>query len=108
MPRIRKTDDTPAKYSVIDVIMLVKGCTAQDAARNFRRLRELHGDGWTHCPPIRFYDSTGRLDARLGHVSGIDSFSLGGDLPQPMRGLKLSVGLTVFASAATCPNGCEA
>ena len=30
------------------------------------------------------------------------------DLPQPMRGVKLSVGLTVFASAATCPNRCQA
>ncbi len=43
--RIRKTDDTPAKYSVADAIMIVKQCSVRNAAKEFRRLRERYGGG---------------------------------------------------------------
>ena len=60
-PLIRKTKDTPPKYSVYDVIMLIKECNAMHAAQEFRRLRERYGDGCTNCAAIRFRDSIGRL-----------------------------------------------
>ena len=60
-PLIRKTKDTPPKYSVYDVVMLIKECNAEHAAQEFRRLRERYGDGCTNCAAIRFRDSIGRL-----------------------------------------------
>ena len=58
---IRKTGETPPKYSVVDVVVLVKKCTAQDAAKDFRRLQQRYGDWWANCPPFNLPDSQGRV-----------------------------------------------
>ena len=64
-PCIRKTNHTPPKYSVYDVIMLVKGSSRASASKEFYRLRERHGDGLANWQPIRFRDLTSRLNKFL-------------------------------------------
>ncbi len=72
MPRIRKTDDAPAKYSVLEMIMLVKDCTLATAFEEFDRLREHYGDGLANCQPIRFLDSIGRLSRNETPVATLE------------------------------------
>ena len=73
MPRIRKTDDVPTKYSVIDVIMLVKGSSAENAAREFRLLCERYGDGCQKVTAIRFRDSIGRLSRNASPAATLEN-----------------------------------
>jgi hypothetical protein len=74
-PRIRKTDDAPPKYSVIDVVILVKGCNSDDAAKDFKRLRERYGDDRAQFPVIsytRLRDSIGRLSKHESPVAELE------------------------------------
>ena len=71
-PRIRKTNHTPPKYSVYDMIMLVFGSSLASASKEFDRLRERHGDGLANCQPIRFRDLTGRLNRNETPAASIE------------------------------------
>ena len=49
--RIRKTDETPPRVSIIDVVMAVTGGSQHDAARSLRRLSDQYpevGPNWSH------------------------------------------------------------
>ena len=49
--RIRKTDETPQRVSIIDVVMAVTGGSQHDAARSLRRLSDQYpevGPNWSH------------------------------------------------------------
>ena len=58
--QIRKTDETPPKISVIDVISAVTGKDARHAAEQLRRLVAQYPDVDSHCVHVKFPDSRGR------------------------------------------------
>ena len=72
LPSIRKTEDTPANYSIYDVIALIKGCSVQHASQEFDRLRERYGDGSPICGPVSFRDSRGRVNPNKTPVTTIE------------------------------------
>ena len=58
--RIRKTDETPPRVSIIDVVMAVTGGSQHDAARSLRRLSDQYpevGPNWSH---FKFSQAEGR------------------------------------------------
>ena len=58
LPRTRKTDDTPPKYSVVDVVVLIKGGAVENTAHEFRRLRDRYGDDCANCTVLRLQEAT--------------------------------------------------
>ena len=51
LPTIRKTDETPPRISIVDVVMAVTGGSQHDAARSLRRLSDQYpevGPNWSH------------------------------------------------------------
>lgn len=64
MPAIRKVHLADGVFvSVYDVILAIKGCSCEDAAKEFKRLRERYPeDRWAACPAVSFRDSRGRTD----------------------------------------------
>ena len=58
--RIRKTDETPPRVSVVDVISAISGRSANQAAEQLRRLIERYPDVKANCFDVKFPDARGR------------------------------------------------
>ena len=58
--QIRKTDETPTRVSVIDVIAAITGKDKNQAAEDLRRLTARHPDAKANCFDVKFRDSRGR------------------------------------------------
>ena len=69
--QIRKTDETPPKISVIDVISAVTGKDARHAAEQLRRLVAQYPDVDSHCVHVKFPDSRGRRGQKDTPASGV-------------------------------------
>ena len=69
--RIRTTDGTPPKISVIDVISAVTGKDARHAAEQLRRLVAQYPDVDSHCVHVKFPDSRGRKGQKDTPASGV-------------------------------------
>ena len=69
--QIRKTDETPPKISVIDVISAVTGKDARHAAEQLRRLVAQYPDVDSHCVHVKFPDSRGRKGQKDTPASGV-------------------------------------
>ena len=54
--QVRKTDETPPRVSVIDVICAVMGLNGNNAAMTFARLKDEHPDLTTICGQVKFTD----------------------------------------------------
>ena len=54
MVHIRKTDEVPARSSIIDVAIAVMGKTQHDAAQDFRRLSDQYPEVGTNCSLYKF------------------------------------------------------
>ena len=52
--RIRKTDETPPRVSIIDVVMAVTGGSQHDAARSLRRLSDQYPEVGPNWPHLKF------------------------------------------------------
>ena len=65
MPAIRlvRLADGVSHLAVPDVIMWLKSCNQQNAARELRRMRERYGDKCPNWTLVRFRDSRGRMNA---------------------------------------------
>ncbi len=62
--RIRKTDETPPRVSVIDVISAITGKDARHSAEQLRRLLDLYPDVDSNCVHVKFLDARGRRGQR--------------------------------------------
>ena len=58
--RIRKTDETPPRVTVVDVISAISGRSANQAAEQLRRLIERYPDVKANCFDVKFPDACGR------------------------------------------------
>ena len=58
--RIRKTDETPPRVSIIDVISAITGKDARQAALQLRRLVTQYPDVESNCIHVKFPDIRGR------------------------------------------------
>ena len=68
--RIRKTDETPPRVSIIDVVMAVTGGSQHDAARSLRRLSDQYpevGPNWSHLK----FKGKGQRDTCVTDAKGI-------------------------------------
>ena len=68
--RIRKTDETPPRVSIIDVVMAVTGGSQHDAARSLRRLSDQYpevGPNWSHLK----FKGRGQRDTCVTDAKGI-------------------------------------
>ena len=68
--RIRKTDETPPRVSIIDVVMAVTGGSQHDAARSLRRLSDQYpevGPNWSHLK----FKGRGQRDTCVTEAKGI-------------------------------------
>ena len=68
--RIRKTDETPPRVSVIDAIMSFSGGSQHDAARSLRRLSDQYpevGPNWSHFK----FKGRGQRDTCVANAKGI-------------------------------------
>jgi len=68
--KIRKTDDEPARLSVIDVASNITGLVAREAARALRRIIETHPDLGAKCPLIKFH-GRGKQDTPVAPIETI-------------------------------------
>ena len=72
--QIRKTDETPSRISVIDVVASIAHKNQHDAGQDFRRVLEQYPDVGTNCSYVKFPDSRGRKgqkDTPVANVRGI-------------------------------------
>ena len=58
--RIRITDETPPRVSVVDVISAITRKSANEAAEQLRRLIERYPDVKANCFDVKFPDARGR------------------------------------------------
>ena len=68
--QIWKTDENPARVSVIDVIAAITGKSHDHASKHFRRIAERHDEVRTNCPDFRFR-GRGQRDTPVTGVRGI-------------------------------------
>ena len=68
--QIRKTDETPPRVSVIDVIMAITRKTHHDAAQDFRRLSDQYPEVGTNCSHLKF-KGRGQRDTAVTDAKGI-------------------------------------
>ena len=68
--QIWKTDENPARVSVIDVIAAITGKRPDHASKHFRRIAEQHDEVRTNCPDFRFR-GRGQRDTPVTGVRGI-------------------------------------
>ena len=75
--QVRKTDETPPRVSVIDVICAVMGLNGNNAAMTFARLKDEHPDLTTICGQVKFTDCKGRKGNRGTPVIDVRGIVLG-------------------------------
>ena len=68
--QIRKTDETPARISVIDVIQAITDMTKSNAGHYFDRIKDAHPEVCTNCTNFRF-SGRGQRDTAITDVKGI-------------------------------------
>jgi len=68
--RIRKTNETPPRISIIDVAIAVTGKTHHYAAQDYRRLLNQYPELGHHCFPFKF-PGRGQRDTPVVDVRGI-------------------------------------
>ena len=84
--RIRKTDETPPRISVIDVISAISGHNSSNAARAFARLGHDYPDVTANCSHVKFPDTKGRKGQRDTPVPGLSLSGTGKRPPRAHRG----------------------
>ena len=69
--QIRKTDETPPRISVIDVISAISGHNSSNAALAFARLGHDYPDVTANCSHVKFPDTKGRKGQRDTPVANV-------------------------------------
>ena len=64
--QIRKTDETPPRISVIDVVIVITGKNASNAARDVGFLKERYPDVIQKLSHVKLVDSLGRRGEEIG------------------------------------------
>ena len=64
--QIRKTDETPPRISVIDVVIVITGKNARNAARDVGFLKERYPDVTQKLSDVKLVDSLGRRGEEIG------------------------------------------
>ena len=64
--QIRKTDETPPRISVIDVVIVITGKNARNAARDVGFLKERYPDVTQKLSHVKLVDSLGRRGEEIG------------------------------------------
>ena len=77
--QVRKTDETPPRVSVIDVICAVMGLNGNNAAMTFARLKDEHPDLTTICGQVKFTDCKGRKGNRGTPVIDVTNTNMNAD-----------------------------
>ena len=67
--QIRKTDETPPRISVIDVVIVITGKNARNAARDVGFLKERYPDVTQKLSDVKLVDSLGRRGQRSTPVT---------------------------------------
>ena len=70
MVHIRKTDEVPARISIIDVTVAVSGGSQHDAAWTLRRLSDQYPEVGTNCSHLKF-KGRGQRDMPVTGVRGV-------------------------------------